>query len=644
MMRPRTLRVQLIVILCTFLAVTLGTLGIFVNAFNQRAIAEQVRDREELFARNVQVSINQVLFAGKYQAQAYLEALDQREPTVRYLAIVEAATGRVIAHSDPAKVGTIETDGTLRRALEVARTGQPIEQRFDGPDGVPIHEWDLPYERGYLRTREGVIRIGLSGEREAALRRQSLVFTALLVAAFLVAGLLLAVWLSIRLTSGLRAMTTAAAAFGEGRYDARVTVPEPPRDELDQLGMALNAMAERLAGYAEHLERQVRERTAQLADANRALREGEARLMAFINNANAAIYLKDTQGRYVLANRANAALYGLTPEDLLGRTERELRPNGLPESCEISDAQVLREGRSIELEEMVQLSDGAHAFLTVKFPMRDEAGAIYGIGGVSTDITERQRLESELRTQNAKLTQLDRLKNEFVNAVSHDLRTPLTSILGYSEFLEDEIGGTLTEDQREFVTQIQMGTKRLEALVDDLLDFARIEAGTFRLRLASGDLRDSVREIVDSLRPQADGAHLHLHVEAPEQPLDVVMDRRRIQQVLTNLLHNAIKFTPPGGDITVRLQADGPCVRGEVSDTGPGIAAEDLPRLFQRFSQLQRGMAKGGTGLGLAISRSIIEAHGGHIGVESRPGVGSTFWFTLPISGPEGPNRPAEEA
>ena len=106
-MRPRTLRAQLIVILCTFLAVTLGALGLFLNAFNQRAIAEQVRDREELFARNVQVSINQVLFAGKYQAQAYLESLVEHNPSVRYLAIVESATGLVIAHSDPGRVGSV---------------------------------------------------------------------------------------------------------------------------------------------------------------------------------------------------------------------------------------------------------------------------------------------------------------------------------------------------------------------------------------------------------------------------------------------------------------------------------------------------------------------------------------------------------
>jgi hypothetical protein len=297
----------------------------------------------------------------------------------------------------------------------------------------------------------------------------------------------------------------------------------------------------------------------------------------------------------------------------------------------------------VQFEESVDWHDGRHVFLTTKFPLRDAQGAIYAVGAVATEITERKRLEGELREQYEKLKQLDILKGEFVNAVSHDLRTPLTTIMGYAEFLEDEIGGAITPTQAEFVEQIQKSARRLEGLVDDLLDFARIEAGTFRLRLAPGDLREPAREIAESLRPQAEEAHLHVELALPESPLITRMDARRIQQVLTNLLHNAIKFTPAGGTITVRACDLGEGLRCEVQDTGPGIAEADKAKLFQRFSQLQRGMAKGGTGLGLSISKSIVEAHGGAIGVDSQPGNGSCFWFWLPKAssdaGGDGPVR-----
>jgi signal transduction histidine kinase len=178
---------------------------------------------------------------------------------------------------------------------------------------------------------------------------------------------------------------------------------------------------------------------------------------------------------------------------MLGRTDAELRPADEAAAFRRNDLAVMEAGRAIEIEEVLELPDGPHTFLTVKFPLRDDAGEIYAIGGISTDITPRKRLEHELRVQYDKLKQLDALKNEFVNAVSHDLRTPLTSIRGYSEFLEDEIGGALSPDQHGFVSQIQFSTRRLETLVDDLLDAARIEAGTFKLRVATKVLRDPVR-------------------------------------------------------------------------------------------------------------------------------------------------------
>jgi PAS domain S-box-containing protein len=253
-----------------------------------------------------------------------------------------------------------------------------------------------------------------------------------------------------------------------------------------------------------------------------------------------------------------------------------------------------------------------------------------------------KRLEAELERKQAEevavqrtveleqAKELDRLKNGFVNAVSHELRTPLTSILGYAEFMEDGIGGELSETQSEFVRQIQDSAGRLSRLVDDLLDFARIDAGTFQLKRETLDLAPKIREIVASFHPQAAAAQQTLSLELPEEPLTIHVDANRIGQVLANLLSNALKFTPPEGRITVRAMPTDDGARVEVEDSGEGIRPEDRPRLFQRFSQLESGMRKGGTGLGLSISKALVEAHGGQIGVSSAEPHGARFWFTLP--------------
>lgn len=282
----------------------------------------------------------------------------------------------------------------------------------------------------------------------------------------------------------------------------------------------------------------------------------------------------------------------------------------------------LRDGRVIERHTAPVLA-----------PSGEMLGTIWNL----LDVTPRKRMERTLMEQFQQLKELDELKSQFVNAVTHELRTPLTSIRGYAEFLEDGIGGPLSEQQLEFVSAIQHSSLRLQNLVDDLLDFARMEAGTFKLRYSQANLCTKIHDITHSLRPQADEAHLALSVECP--PIEIWMDPQRIGQVLTNLLFNAIKFTPEGGGIAVRASVDGDFARCEVIDTGIGIGHEDQQKLFQRFSQLDMSNTReaGGTGLGLSISKTLVEAHGGQIGVESEPGKGSTFWFTLPLRRAEAP-------
>jgi two-component system sensor histidine kinase ResE len=232
-----------------------------------------------------------------------------------------------------------------------------------------------------------------------------------------------------------------------------------------------------------------------------------------------------------------------------------------------------------------------------------------------------------------RLQELDHLKTNFVHSVSHELRTPLTSILGFAEFLEDNLGGELTHQQREYVVEIETGVRRLERLVDDLLDFARIESGTFKLTCQEADLVERARTVVASLVPQARQNQLTLTLHAPDGEMPLRMDPQRVGQVLINLINNALKFTAAGGRVEVTLCDEGEHYRCEVRDTGTGIAPEDMPKLFRRFSQLDNAQRKGGSGLGLSISKLLVEAHEGTIGVVSKLGEGSTFWFTLPKHG-----------
>ncbi len=227
---------------------------------------------------------------------------------------------------------------------------------------------------------------------------------------------------------------------------------------------------------------------------------------------------------------------------------------------------------------------------------------------------------------------LDRLKSEFVAVVSHEIRTPLTSVKGAVELLADDQYFTNSEQQVKLLSIAHANAERLLVLINDILDFSRLESASLPMTLEPQRLEPVVSQAVHNLRTQLEARRIALEtILRPALP-DVLIDGHRITQVLTNLLSNAIKFSEPGGRIEVSAEPAGGCVRVTVRDFGEGIATHDLPKLFQKFSQVDSSATRkaGGTGLGLVICKGIIEQHGGVIGVESTPGNGSTFHFTLP--------------
>jgi PAS domain S-box-containing protein len=372
----------------------------------------------------------------------------------------------------------------------------------------------------------------------------------------------------------------------------------------------------------------------------RALEESEQRLRFIIEHTTDSIYIKDLAGRYVLANRVAAeVIAGVPVSALLGKRDEEVFTPETVRIIRAADARVLERDEP-ETFEIPATSLHGHrgVYLSTKFPFRSPSGELLGIIGIARNISERKQLEETMRQQYEQIRDLDRLKTDLVNAVSHDLRSPLTAIIGYAELTQDALDEHERERLGDYLTQIIKGTRRMERMVEDLLDFARLESGTFELTKDEADFRFVVSEILESFRPLAQASRVTLRAELPEAPMPVRIDVARMQRVLANLIGNALKFTPEGGEVRVQAATQNGQLRCMVVDTGIGIAPEEQSQLFRRFSQLEAGrQSRGGLGLGLWISRALVEAHGGHIGVTSEPGRGSTFWFTLPTMRPEVP-------
>jgi signal transduction histidine kinase/DNA-binding response OmpR family regulator len=231
-----------------------------------------------------------------------------------------------------------------------------------------------------------------------------------------------------------------------------------------------------------------------------------------------------------------------------------------------------------------------------------------------------------------KTRELDRLKSEFVAVVSHEIRTPLTSIKGSLELLSDEKFFPLTESQKELLFICHANTDRLIFLINDILDFSRIESSRMTMSFKALDAGKIINDAVEGIRRLAEQGSLVVKAEVPDSPLTMYGDEFRIGQVITNLLSNAVKFSDPGGEVIVAAKNVEDAVEVCVKDSGKGIAPEDVPKLFKKFQQLDSSPTRkaGGTGLGLVICKGIVEQHGGKIWLESKPGVGSKFYFTIP--------------
>lgn len=361
-------------------------------------------------------------------------------------------------------------------------------------------------------------------------------------------------------------------------------------------------------------------------------------LATIVDSSNDAIVSKTLDSIVLSWNPGAERLFGYTAPEMIGRPITILfPPDRLSEEAHFL-AQIAK-GESVEHYETVRIRKGGEPIdvsVTLS-PIRDTAGRVVAVSKVARDITERKRVDSE-RTQLLAREQralqeartLNRLKDEFVATLSHELRTPINAIVGWANLLGS--GKLSPADAARAIDVIVRNAGVQTELIKDLMDLSAVVVGKMRLDIQRTDLVRVVSGAVDSVRPSLATKDLALDVRLPDEPIELLADPSRLQQVIWNLLTNALKFTPAGGRIDVRVERHAAFARIVVADTGVGIAPDVLPTIFDRFQQADASTTRrhGGLGLGLAIARHLVELHGGSIWAES-DGVGCGARFTLEL-------------
>ncbi|MCC7575302.1 MAG: PAS domain S-box protein, partial [Methanomethylovorans sp.] len=355
------------------------------------------------------------------------------------------------------------------------------------------------------------------------------------------------------------------------------------------------------------------------------------------------VFYKDTEGRYTGCNSIFAeSIIGLPREYIVGRTMHELQahiPQHLAGIYKAHDLELIQQHGTQFYESRVHCADGKlRYYLFSKSTFNDPKGDVAGIIGVMLDITERKESEgrlrryaAELEKANEELKSLDRMKDEFIANVNHELRTPLISIMGFSDALNSGLLGDITEDQKKAINAVLRNAKRLNRLVDSILHMNRIRSSDVNYDMTIFQFADMLSNIITDLSLQMDQKGIILQQDIQEDLPMINGDRNALERVVINLLENSIKFTPYGGEIKVSLRKEDRYLHVTVSDTGIGIPKDKLAEVFERFYQVDSSSTRvfGGLGIGLHISKNIVEAHGGEIWANSDGESGTSFHVLL---------------
>ena len=367
--------------------------------------------------------------------------------------------------------------------------------------------------------------------------------------------------------------------------------------------------------------------------AERQVQQNQTWLESILDNSTSLIYIKDTLGRYVMANRRFQEVLQVKKEQVIGHSDADFSTDEAAAHYRSLDEEVMRTGKSLEIEEVIPVPGGEVYLLSIKFPLLDSKGHLLGIGGIATDITERVHYQQQLIAATREAQSAKSMQEQFLANMSHEIRTPMNGIQGMSDLLLDT---PLSDQQREFARIIKRSVNNLLVIVGDVLDLSKIKAGKLAIEMIEFRLKDvleNARVLFDH-RIAKKGLQLLVEID-PAIPEMLKGDPYRLNQVLINLIGNAIKFTEQGWiRVEVTAQERSPSqvnLLFSISDSGIGIPEASIPYLFEQFSQAGLDISRrfGGTGLGLAICQQLLQLQGGEITVSSRENEGTTFRFRL---------------
>ena len=565
------------------------TIGLLVQRPLQRSLGERL---DESLGRQCALfsAFAADVFRRPHDSQAESLVRDLGQRSGLRLTLIDA-TGRVVADSE-ANALSMENHLTRAEVQQAMREGSGTARRRS----VTVDR-DLLYHATAVRDGEellGFARVAvLLDEVEAlvALVQRRLVIGALVA---MIVAVLVGSVVARGITAPIAAMTRTARDLSAGRYESRVA--NIPRDELGVLGDALNLLGGEITGRIE------------------AISSEEARLRAMLAGMVEGVIAVDDEDRLVFSNRAAREFLGIE-----GAIEGTPKLWHLVRRSEVDE--LIRDARSVQggaRRELVLAREGRELVLSAQ-ANRFQARTTGGVVVVFEDMTELRRLE--------------RIRRDFVANVSHELKTPLTSIRGYVETL---LTGALadSDNNERFLGKVQDNVLRLQYLVADLLSLARVEAQEVPLQLTPVDWRALVTQAARRHEEVARSEGVELYLKATAGELKVRGDSESMTQILDNLVDNAIKYTPEGGKVTISLGREAQAGVLQVRDSGLGIPPEDLERVFERFYRVDkaRSRAVGGTGLGLAIVKHLVQAMGGEVEVESEYGQGSAFRVRLPLA------------
>lgn len=573
----------------TYLVVALVSVIVLGGLFQQLMNQYLIRSAEESLEREAR-EISRLLSMADpaLRDPAEVDSLIRLSAFLTRASIIVVNREGVItmASRDSARVlGQRFTAPVLFQAME---SGRPEKTTFRDPFNELSVIVALPVRSPSTRSVTGAVALlrPVSALRSATEQVQMLVIRGALLAGVVAA--LLAMLLARTLARPVREMTDAASRLGSGDFSQRV--PVRGRDEISNLAETFNFMASKIEGLVTGLQ------------------EERSRATAVLSNIVDPLLVVTGDGLVEFHNTSGGSF--LLP-DAAHRSFRET-----VRYPEVSDFIERSLTSAEQLVEPVSTAEGSH-YVATSARFSDAGGG--GVVILLRDVTTERRL--------------DQMRRDFVSSISHELRTPVTSIAGFLEALLDGLVED-AEEQSRYLRIVSDETRRLNRLIDDLFDYSRMESGQMSYHMRDTDLATLLADVVGQMRPRAHTAGVSLSLELPPDLPMVRADRDRLRQVLLNLITNALQFTSQGGSVslTAAVEEDMGSIRVDVTDTGIGIEPKDLPRIFDRFFRAGKRQSgqEGGTGLGLAIARHIVRAHGGEIWASSVVGHGSTFSFRLP--------------